>query len=56
MYVFRVRDYKTADNNPNVPPMKLEATTEHRAASFADQETDKDWIYFFVDLNNPEDL
>lgn len=53
MYVFRVRDYKSADDNPNCPPKKLEASTEWRAANFADE---KDWIYFFVDLTPPKDL
>jgi hypothetical protein len=48
MYVFRVREYKTDLVNPNVPEHRLEATTEFRAANFAD--IDSDWIYFYADL------
>jgi hypothetical protein len=55
MYVFRVREYKADHGNTNTPPMKLEATTEHRAANFAYMK-DEGWIYFFVDLTAPESL
>lgn len=49
MTVFRMREYKTKDNNPNVATHKVEMTTEHRASSFA--QTDTEWIYFYAELS-----
>lgn len=48
MCVFRVREYLTSEQNRNVAPVKMELTTEHRAANFAPM--DEHWIYFFAEL------
>lgn len=57
MSVFRVREYRADYSHPNsnTPAMKLEETTEARAANFAWM-TDEGWIYFFAELTTPEDL
>jgi len=49
MLVFRMREYKTGADNPNVPNHKLELTTEHRAHNFA--QFDTEWIYFYAELS-----
>lgn len=51
MQVFRMREYKGDYAGPesNTPAIKLELTTEHRAANFA-HFTHEGWIYFFAEL------